>query len=215
MNDYVTDDEQVERIKKWWSENGSSVIFGLVIGIGGLVGWRYWVDYRNNVNAEASMHFEAMVQAVEQKQSDEARKQAELILEQYDSTAYAVLAQLTLARVQVESGEFEQAEQTLQAVLDTKPEKPIEMITRERLAAVQLQLGKLDQALATLQVDYPKQFAAIFEELKGDILAAKGDVQAAKAAYQTAKLSQPGPANPQYLQQKMDDLGVSTALANS
>ena len=43
MNEFVTDDEQVERIKKWWADNGSSVIAGLVIGIGGLLGWRYWV----------------------------------------------------------------------------------------------------------------------------------------------------------------------------
>ena len=52
MNDFVTDDEQVERIKKWWSDNGSSVIAGLVIGIGGLVGWRYWVDYKINVASD-------------------------------------------------------------------------------------------------------------------------------------------------------------------
>ena len=54
MNEYVTDDEQVERIKKWWSDNGSSVVAGLVIGIGGLMGWRYWVDYKDNQAAEAS-----------------------------------------------------------------------------------------------------------------------------------------------------------------
>ncbi|MBT4452093.1 MAG: tetratricopeptide repeat protein, partial [Gammaproteobacteria bacterium] len=65
MNDFVTDDEQVERIKNWWSDNGSSVIAGLVIGIGGLMGWRYWVDYQTNVAAEASSHFANMVSSVE------------------------------------------------------------------------------------------------------------------------------------------------------
>ncbi len=209
MNDYVTDDEQVERIKKWWADNGSSVIFGLVIGIGGLVGWRYWVDYRLNTNAEASIHFDNMIQAVENKNRQQAIDEGFKIIDEYDSTAYAELAHLTLARVYVEQKEFDKAAQQLQAVIDSKPEQPVEMLARERLAAVQLQMGQLDQALATLNVEYPKPFAAAFEELKGDILAAKGDVQAAKAAYQSAKLAQPAPANPQFLQQKMDDLGAT------
>ena len=209
MNEFVTDDEQVERIKKWWADNGSSVIFGLVIGIGGLVGWRYWVDYRNNVNAEASMHFDSMVQAVQQRNSKTAIDEAMNIIDDYNSTAYAELARLTLARVYVDEKQFDKAAQQLQAVIDSKPEQPMEMLARERLAAVQLQMGKLDDALATLNVDYPKQFAAAFEERKGDVLAAKGDIAAAKAAYQSAKLAQPAPANPQFLQQKMDDLGVT------
>ena len=70
MNDFVTDDEQVERIKNWWSDNGSSVIAGLVIGIGGLMGWRYWVDYQTNVAAEASSHFANMVSSVESNKND-------------------------------------------------------------------------------------------------------------------------------------------------
>ena len=209
MNEFVTDDEQVERIKKWWADNGSSVIFGLVIGIGGLVGWRYWVDYRNNVNAEASMHFDSMVQAVQQRNSKTAIDEAMNIIDDYNSTAYAELARLTLARVYVDEKQFDKAAQQLQAVIDSKPEQPMEMLARERLAAVQLQMGKLDDALATLNVDYPKQFAAAFEERKGDVLAAKGDIAAAKAAYQSAKLAQPAPANPQFLQQKMDDLGAT------
>jgi predicted negative regulator of RcsB-dependent stress response len=212
MNDYVTEDEQVERIKKWWSDNGSSVIFGLVIGIGGLAGWRYWVDYRNNVNAEASMHFDSMVQAVEKHNSKTAIDEAMNIIDDYNSTSYAELARLTLAKVYVDEKEFDKAAQQLQSILDSKPEQPMEMLTRERLAAVQLQMGKFDEALTTLNVEFPKQFAAAFEELKGDILAAKGDINAARAAYQSAKLAQPAPANPQFLQQKMDDLGVAAEM---
>ncbi len=209
MNDYVTEDEQVERIKKWWADNGSSVIFGLVIGIGGLAGWRYWTDYRNNVNAEASAHFEDMVQAAEKHNNKVAIDEAFKVIDDYSSTAYANLARLTLARVFVDQKDYAKAASQLQSVIDSKTDTALEMVTRERLASVLLQQGKLDQALSVLNVDHPKQFAAAFEEMKGDILAAKGDAKAATEAYKQAELAQPGPANPQFLQQKMDDLGAS------
>ena len=76
MNDFATDDEQVERIKNWWKDNGSSVIAGLVIGIGGLLGWRYWVDYKANVAAEASAHFATMVSSIESNKEDVAIDEA-------------------------------------------------------------------------------------------------------------------------------------------
>ncbi|MEW8396328.1 MAG: tetratricopeptide repeat protein, partial [Candidatus Thiodiazotropha sp.] len=40
MSEYQTEEEQVEAIKRWWKENGTSVIAGLVIGLGGIFGWQ-------------------------------------------------------------------------------------------------------------------------------------------------------------------------------
>ncbi len=209
MNDFVTDDEQVERIKKWWSDNGTSVVAGLVIGIGGLMGWRYFVDYKANVAAEASAHFATMISAIESNKNDQAIDEAFKILDGYSSTAYADLARLSLAKVYVEAAEFDKAEQQLQALVDSRPDTALEMLTRKRLSAVLLQQGKLDQSLEALDVAFPKEFAASFEELKGDILIAQGNTSGAREAYQRAKLAQPSAASPQFLQQKIDDLGQS------
>ncbi len=44
MNFYDSEEQQVEAIKDWWKENGKAVIFGAVIGLGGLFGWRYYQD---------------------------------------------------------------------------------------------------------------------------------------------------------------------------
>ena len=48
-----TDEEQVEKLKKWWQENGRAVITGLVLGVVGLFGYRYWVD-QQEATAEAA-----------------------------------------------------------------------------------------------------------------------------------------------------------------
>ncbi len=209
MTEYLTDEEQVERLKKWWSDNGSSVIAGLVIGIGGLGGWRFWVDYQDNMAAEASAHFQQMTTALEARQYDNTIEQANIILDEYSSSAYADLARLSLAKAFVENGEFAKAEQQLDMIVESSAETSLVMIARTRLAAVLLQQGKHQQALDVLAVEYPQQFAAAFEEMKGDILAAQGNASAAVEAYQKARLAQPSAPNPRFLQQKMDDLGQS------
>jgi predicted negative regulator of RcsB-dependent stress response len=212
MNDYVTDEEQVERIKKWWSENGSSVIVGLVIGIGGLSGWRFWVDYTTNQAGEASAYFSQALDALQEQRHDSAIEQASLVLDEYASTPYADLAYLALAKAYVETGDFARAASQLESLIHQTDEPSLEMIARKRLAAVQLQLGKLDAALATLEIDYPPTFTAGFEELKGDVLVARGDNQAARQAYQKARLANPAAANPRLLQQKIDDLGTGGSI---
>jgi predicted negative regulator of RcsB-dependent stress response len=213
MNDYLTDEEQVERIKKWWQENGSSVIVGLVIGIGGLSGWRFWVEYKTAQAGEASTHFTQALGALEAGRKDDAIEQASLVLNEYSSTPYSDLSRLALAKAYVESGDFNRAASQLESLIHETREKSLEMIARKRLAAVQLQQDNLDAALSTLDIQYPESFTAVFEEMKGDVLVAKGDPQAARDAYQKARLANPGAANPRLLQQKLDDLGLASSAS--
>jgi predicted negative regulator of RcsB-dependent stress response len=210
MTEYMTDEEQVERIKKWWAENGSSVIAGLVIGLGGLAGWRFYVDYKTTNAAEASSHFNQMITALDANKTDAAIEQANLVQGDYASTPYSALAQFALAKAYVSSEKYQEAAQTLQKLIDDSSEPTIQVIARLRLAAVQQQLGQLDQALKTLEIDYPQQFSAAVEELKGDILSAQGQIEQASAAYQKARIANPPAANPQFLQQKLDNLGVTS-----
>ncbi len=213
MTEYITDDEQVERIKAWWKEYGRSVITGLVIGIGGLSGWRFWVDYQTTQAGEASIQFTEMMDAIGSDQNDTVISRANVLFADYASTPYADLARLSLAKVYVESDDYAQAAQQLQLLIDDTREQGLEMIARVRLAAVQMQMEQADAALATLNVAYPVPFTAAFEELKGDILVRQGDHDAAREAYLKARLANPSVADPQLLQRKLDDLGVSAATS--
>ena len=44
MDVYTSEDEQVEALKKWWKENGKSVIGGVIIGAGLLFGGRAYIE---------------------------------------------------------------------------------------------------------------------------------------------------------------------------
>jgi len=39
---FENENEQVDALKRFFAENGKALIVGVVLGIGALVGWRYW-----------------------------------------------------------------------------------------------------------------------------------------------------------------------------
>ena len=41
MDIYSTEEQQVDAIKQFWKDYGSSIIVGAVVGLGGLYGWNY------------------------------------------------------------------------------------------------------------------------------------------------------------------------------
>ncbi|MFA9420782.1 MAG: YfgM family protein, partial [Gammaproteobacteria bacterium] len=75
-----TDEEQVEKLRKWWEENGRAVITGLVLGVVGLFGYRYWVDQQEATAEAASVHFTEMVKALETGDSGSIVGQAEILI---------------------------------------------------------------------------------------------------------------------------------------
>ena len=205
-----SDEEQVEKLKSWLKENGMSIVLGIVIGVGGLSGYRYWLHVQETTAAEASSHFSALTSALEAGDAATVEARAETLKRDYDGTDYALLAQLALARQQVESGDFERAAQTLEGVASGAADNPLAYLARLRLAAVQVELERLDAALVTLAADFPAEFSARVEELRGDALARQGRAAEAAEAYRKAQRAEPGPADAEFLRQKLTDLGIES-----
>lgn len=203
-----TEEEQVEKLKAWLKENGLSIVFGIIIGVGGIGGYNYWNHYQETVAAEASGHFSEMIAALETEDFQAVQQHSDILISDYESTDYALMAQLALARIHVEKGEFDQAALALQEVVGKGAQKPLAYVARTRLAALQIQNGQIDEALATLGAEFPEEFKARVDELRGDAYAVQGKVAQAIEAYREAQTARPGPANGAFLRQKLDDLGV-------
>jgi predicted negative regulator of RcsB-dependent stress response len=204
-----TDDEQVEKLKKWWEENGRAVIAGVIIGVGGLFGYRYWIDYQEATAEAASAHFMQMLKALESSDSAGVVERADTLISDYSGTEYATLARFSLAKSLVEGEKYEQAQIQLEQIIGSVGDAPLGFLARKRLASVQLQLAQPEQALTTLSVEFPAAFSAGVDELKGDIFSKQGKLDEAANAYRRALSATPGPANGEYLRQKLDDLGTT------
>jgi len=203
-----TEEEQVEKLKAWLKENGLSIVLGIIIGVGGIGGYNYWNHVQETTAAEASAHFSEMVAALETGDHQAVQQHSDILIDDYASTDYALLAQLALARSHVEKGEFDRAALALQEVVGSGAQKPLAYVARTRLAALQIQNGQIDDALITLGAEFPQEFQSQVDELRGDAYALQGKVAQAIEAYRNAQTARPGPVNEAFLRQKLDDLGV-------
>lgn len=205
-----TEEEQVEKLKTWLKENGMSIVLGIVIGVGGIGGYNYWIHVQETTAAQASDHYTQMLDALVAKDSESLQQQADILTSEYASTEYALMARLALARNYVDNSDFNAAVTELQQVVGSAAQQPLAYVARTRLGAVQIQLQEYDQALNTLATDFPAEFVALAEELRGDAFAGQGRIEDAIAAYRKAQGVNPGPANPEFLRQKLNDLGSTS-----
>lgn len=212
MDVYRTDEEQVEALRKWWLENGKSVIAGIVIGFSAIFGWRAWQDHTIVQAEAASSEYQHMVVAVRQGETDSALSHANAIMDDYNSTGYAPFAALMLARLAVDAEDYATAEEHLRWAMEKSSNDQVIHIARLRLARLLIAQEKLDEAAPLLKIDSKGKFLANYEELRGDIFIRQGMSEAARNAYKEALASSNSTEESRsILQIKLDGLGNNTS----
>ncbi|GGZ14611.1 YfgM family protein [Shewanella fodinae] len=203
MEIYSTEEQQVEAIKTFWKDYGSSILAGAVIGLGALYGWNYYSGYQVK-KAEAAS--EAFNVALSQSKDETSTLAAAAEFDKaHSQPGYAALMQLIVAKTAAEAGDLDKASAALQQVIADKPTASVAAIANLRLARVQAEQGQLDAALATLDKVSDAAFAAEKAELEGDFYVRKGDAAKARMAYQAA-IEKGGAASSPALQMKLDNL---------
>jgi len=202
---YETDEEKVEAIKKWWKENGISVVTGIAIGLGAILGWRAWIGYRDSVAQQASAAFEQLLARADTEDAKLALVQSEQLTEEFPTTIYATLAALVQARVALQVGNSAGARAALEQAIAGSPDPGIMRIAALRLARILVADGKLGAA-SDLVAKYDERgsFSGAFSAVRGDIAEAQGRVGEARAAYEQAIAA--GAPNPDLLRLKLDNL---------
>ncbi len=214
METHTTDQEQLEAIKRWWAENGRSIIIGLVLGVGAVGGFRYWLSYSEQRSVAAAELYASMQAATQQGEVEKALDDGALLIADYARTPYAALAALRMARMRVDAGNLEAAQNHLEVAMDLASDEGTRHVARLRLARVMLARGEVDAALTVIADVEPGSFTPEYEELKGDIFVAQNQMDAARQAYQLASLSA-SQARREPLQLKLENLPPATATSSS
>lgn len=220
MADHLTEEEQIETLKRWWAENGKGIVSGVALALAGYFGYQWWQS-SERANAEAASDlYQSFLEAVsanegrpDSAQLTTARTLAQQLKDNYGRRIYSGQASLRLAALAVENNDLDTAAADLQWALDNSPAEEVKLLAQRRLASVFSAQGETDQALALVSGKVPPAFAALFAETRGDILLARGDETGARAAYQEA-LAQllPGQAGSRpLLEMKLSGLGVEEA----
>ena len=190
MEEYRTDEERAEALKEWWSENGTSVVGGIIIGLAAVFGWRGWQDYQITQAEAASDLYQKIVVDIRNEKDDEAKTLALQLIDEYPSTTYAVFAHLIMAKLFVEKNDYSAATEHLQWVIDNASENEFQLLARLRLARILLAEDKPEQSIELLDAVDPGEFLASYEELKGDSYIKQGKTEDARNAYNNALSNQ-------------------------
>ena len=90
MDIYASDDEKGEDIKRWWRENGRSVIAGSILGIAIIFSGRYWLNYQQVQAENAAITYQQLTSLVAQGNQNDADEKNQVLLSKFSSTPYAV-----------------------------------------------------------------------------------------------------------------------------
>ncbi|KMJ45552.1 YfgM family protein [Xenorhabdus khoisanae] len=181
MQVYTTETEQVDAIKRFFVTNGKYLAVGLVLGIGVLVGWRYWQTHQTNQLHETAATFEKLNKSLALGSKEGVAAVDKFANE--TNNIYGVMADLELAKHAVGQNDLAQAEKNLLAASAKATDEEMKTLSNLRLARVQLAEDKTDAALKTLELVKGKGWLVVAEDIRGDILAKKGDIAGARAAY--------------------------------
>lgn len=215
MAELRTEEEQVEAIKNWWKQNGSSLLLGIALAVALVLGWQAWQRYQTNKATEASANYQNLVEAVlalrnapqDSAQQATAAHLAQTLKADFSDSGYASMAALLMARVAVDGGDLDTALTELDWVRQNAEQEELKQLALLRAARVKLAQGDAAAARTLLDGADQTHYVAAFSELRGDVYLALGQLTEARAAYEQALQTADSQAQP-ILRMKRDNLAA-------
>jgi predicted negative regulator of RcsB-dependent stress response len=219
---HLSEEEQLEVLKRWWKDYGKTVVIAVLVAVVGYFGFTTWQDQKRQKAENASATYEQLLKLVNVepgKAISDADKAtvthlADQLKDANSKSMYAHSAAFFLAKLAVEDNKLDDAVSELKWVLSAKPDAATEQLARLRLARVLTAQKAYDEALAQLSPEPAAAFVADYAEARGDILKLQGDLDAARTSFEKALNSIDPQQQERYmlLQMKVDDLKVNDSV---
>lgn len=214
MSDLRTEEEQIELMKRWWADNGKSLILGLLLAVAAVGGWKWWQADQQAKGEAASSAYEQLLDVMNKPELTEeehatAKHLAVTLQTEHKGSLYADYAALFEAKLLVDRDQFDAAMAVLTKLNSETDQGMIKEVAGVRQAQILWQQGDNQKALDLLKALKTDAYKGNAEELKGDILVEMGDKEAARTAYESAKaaFAASGVARP-VIDMKLADLGA-------
>jgi len=214
VDELLSEKEQLEQMRTWWSEYGRYVIAGVVIAVGSLVGVNQYNNRTHDAQVAASELYETLAEHVSNGDLAEAESVADELASEFAKTTYVAQSKLAMARLYMDKNQDEDAADALRELLELRGNDELKHIGRLRLARILLYQDKAEDVVALLEQQEASAFAALNSELLGDAYLALGQVEEAGAAYRKA-LADPAEVptiDRAIVQMKLSDLPAAVSV---
>ena len=195
-----TEEEQVDKIKKWWNSNGKQIIGGAVLGLAGVFGWNSYGDYQESQALNARTLYLSYA-------SDSSNVGAyDKLIKDHSSSSYSDQATLLMVKYLFEAENYSLALEAIKPLMSNE-NTVIASTAILRSASLHLQLNEHNEALAILDIDAGEGFSGLFYNLTGDIYLDLNNKEEAKKYYSLAIENVTANSSlTQLIQIKLDDL---------
>ena len=195
-----SEEEQVDKLKKWWNSNGKQIIAGAVLGLAGIFGWNSYVEYQDN----QALNARALYLSYE---SDSSNLGAyDKLIKDHPSSLYADQGTLVMAKYLFDAGNYSLALDALKPLM-SRENSVIASTASLRTASLFLELGQHEEALAVLNMENANEFSGLFYNLAGDVYLDLGNNEQARNSYNLAiENITDNSSLSQLIQIKLDDL---------
>jgi predicted negative regulator of RcsB-dependent stress response len=184
VDDLLSEKEQIDQMRAWWSEYGAYVISGIVIGAGLLFGVNHYQNARLQAQLGASTAYEELIVLVVDGKLDDAEAVADEIATSYGGTTYVGQAGLAMARLYMDKNRDQDAADALLGVVNSDVDSELKDVARLRLARIYLYQDKAQEVVDLLTGVDAGAFAAAYGEVLGDAYTVLGRIAEAQDAYQ-------------------------------
>ena len=206
MDDLLSEKEQIEKMRAWWSDYGWYVIGGVVLGAAILFGVNFYQTQTVREEVAASILYDDITQHVDAGDLEAAQGAADELDSEFRDSSYAAQSKLALARLYMDENRDEDAARVLRELLEMSGFEHLKHIARVRLAKVLLYQDKPEEVLGLLEGQGNEAFAARYAAELGDAYVALGRYDEARASYQAALGEAQPTVNQGLIQLKLMDL---------
>ncbi|GAB3367188.1 tetratricopeptide repeat protein [Lysobacter rhizosphaerae] len=177
IDELLDEHEQSERVREWLRRNGSALVFGIALGLAAIGGWQWWQRHQAAQQSKAASDYQAAVDAIQA-----GDKAASAKVQAVPEGIFRALAQLEMAKSQLQANQNDAAIATLRSVRTSDP--ALTAIVNQRLARVLIDAKQADAALKLVG----NGDSMVVLEIRGDAQLALGQRDQARDSYGKALL---------------------------
>ncbi len=182
----LQEQEQLDELKAFWKRYGNLITWAVTAALLAFAGWNGWNWYQRNQATQAAAMFDELDKAATAGDADKTGRVFNDMKDRYAGATLTEQAGLIAAHVQYDKGQADAAKASLSWVAEHAAEDEYRAIARLRLAGVLLDSKDYPGALKALEGINAKDFSALADDRRGDVLLAQGKTDEARAAYKAA-----------------------------
>ncbi len=182
----LEEQEQLDELKHFWKQYGSLITWALIVVLGVFAAWNGYQYWQRSQATQAAVMYDEIERAIQSGETTRVDRSLADMKERFGSTTYAQQAGLLAAKAYYDKGNIDAARAALAGVADKASDPGYQAVAKLRLAGILLEKKSYDEALQQVSGAFPKDFAGLVADRRGDILMLQGKKAEAKAEYEKA-----------------------------